>query len=398
MSRETEATSAESTEKQGVFDPKKIVGIQRPGETQITKIQKEETDEEDDDHSEEGSSEEGGGDEEEEEATQASEVTEEVESDDQEQSGQEEESQELESTEEEIESTSEESSQEDFNIYEFTEGEFESKEDLKKIANLFKEAPELKGMLDFYEKNGTLLPYLQATQVDVDKFSDIEILQQAFKHENADAGLTDEELLLLFEDEVMSKYSLDSDDETKIKLGQIRLRREAEKLRKELKEEQKALLLPKDREDAGKAKQQAESERKSKLEAQKNKLAFQIRKEVKDGKMEVKVSEEISVTLNVSPKKITELLDKTPDPSLFVDKTGRFDIRKMAMLADMDGFLNSVVNISETSGTKKFINKELRNRPSGGKSPLGQGAPNRVEKLDPRDPKSFKGAKIISRP
>lgn len=414
MAENAEAVAPEGGEAKKGFSFKDIVSIKRPGQKEATKVEipekKDDNEEGEEEVKDETPNDPSGG--EQEEAAVEEKPNNE---DENEESGSSEEAgegdggeEEALRQEEEIETpsgddgeVSEEDSDpapaEEFNIYEFTEGVFESKDELKRTSDLLKNNPELKQMLEFYEKNGTLLPYLQATQVNVDNFTDLQILQEAFKSENSDLGLTGEELMLMFEEDVLSKYDLESEDETRRKIGAARIKREAAKLRQELKEEQQALLLPKDRDRSVEIAEKLKADQQEKISAQKNKLAFQIRKEIKDGKLEVKVSDDVSVKLEASPKKISDLLDKNPDASLFLTKEGNFDIKRMAILTDTDAFISSVMSQAEVIGKKKFVAEELKGRKPAGKTPEGSGTPNEIKKLDPRDPRSFKGAKIINR-
>lgn len=393
--------------------------IKKPGESEFSdqtiNVPKPKEDESDE-HTDTGSTEEGGeeegGDETEsgdsQEATEGDESLQEAaevddDSEEEEEAGgsEKEVGDEEESSSEEEYSEVGDSDKKEFNALEFSDGEFETEAELKSHIDFLKENPELKGMIEYYRENGTLLPYLQATQIDVDKFSDIEILQEAHKSENENLDLSPDEQLLLFNDEVLSKYPIDDEDESVAKIAKIRLKKAAAKYREELKAEQEALKLPMDR-DVSKVTEALEAKSKEdakEKEIQKNKLGFALRKQVKDGKLTVKINDETSVTLDVSSKKISQLLEKTSDQSLFVDKEGNFDLQTMAFLTDKALFIETLSNNFEADGKKKFIKKEMKNRPEKKKSPEGEGqGKKRVERLDPTKISSLKGAKIIRKP
>lgn len=279
------------------------------------------------------------------------------------------------------------------NIFEITDGVFETEDELKRTSKLLKDNPELKGMLDFYEKNGTLLPYLQATQINPDSFKDEEMLWHQFKTENAELDLPEEDIRLLFEEDVLSKFNLDSNDDTRAKLGSIRMKKEANQIREKIKQDLKSLLLPKER-DVNDASKELDAQLAQKKEANKNKLAFQIRKEIKEGKIEVKVDDKISVKLDASPRKISTLLENISDPSFLMTKEGNFDLKRMAILSDPDAFIASVVGNSKVEGKKEFIQTELKGRKPTGKQ-QGNGAPEPLKKFDPRDSSTWKGIKSI---
>ena len=395
------------------FDLKGIIGVKRDDEKEFQKItfKKEEdektndsTEESEDDSSADEQSQaesEGGGENEsgsEESSSEEVSVTEDSE-DSSEESADDSSSDEQEESEQEESVDPEEQESEASqapNIYEITYGVFETEEELKSTSRLLKEHPELKGMLDYYEKNGTLLPYLQATQIDPDNFSDEEIIWQAFRGENAEFGLSDQELRLMFEEDVLSKYEADSEDESRVKIGAARMKKDAAKYRKDFKEDLAALLLPKERDVQGEAAEALEKQAAQKKEANKNKLAFQIRKEIKDGKIDVKLDDKNSVKLDVSPRKISELLESISDPSFLFDAEGKnFDIKRMAILADPDAFVKSVMKTSAAQGKADFVQEELKGRDPKSKKQQPSGGVDKIIGFDPKNPASFKGIKNV---
>lgn len=347
-----------------------------------------------DDDSEEGSEEDEGSEGEGEDQEEGSEEEEDDDSEEEESEGEDQDSEE--GSEEDGEDEEDELKTPEFNVFEETDGVFETIEELKETASLLKENPELKGMLDYYKENGTLLPYLEATQINPDDIGDIDILFENFKSEYGDVvkGLSSSELNQIFKEDILSNFDLDSEDPVRVKLAEGKLAQKAKKIREGIKEELALKRLPINR-DGKEAADKVAKEAKEKLESSKNKLAFQLRKEVKDGKMTIKVSEDVSVTQKVSPKKISELLDKTKDFSLFTNEKGDFDLVKMAILTDKDAFIESVIQDSAVSANKDFVRKELKKRKPKAKGPEGDSKPKKIEGfLDPTDIKSFKGAKI----
>jgi hypothetical protein len=384
------------------FDLKGITGVKSGDETEFKEVKFKEAEDESEESSEteevseETSSEKASAKEEvseaaEEEAEESSEEESEAEETETETEAETEAEEETESSEEEIKTEDEQSP---VNIYELSDGVFETEAEFKSTAKLLKENPELKGMLDFYEKNGTLLPYLQATQIDPDKISDESIMWESYKAENAGTDLDESDLRMLFEEDVLSLY--ETEDESRAKILAVKKKRAANELRERVKEDLKALLLPRQRdantEEDEEQKAQAEAERSAKQEASKNKLSFQIRKEIKDGKLDVKVNDQISVKLEVSPRKISQLLDSVSDPAFLQTKEGSFDLKRMAILADPDAFINSVVTSSKSEGKKEFVNTELKARPPKGKVPEGNGSPSKpIKRFDPRDKSTWGG-------
>ena len=334
----------------------------------------EETDEDDSEESDEDDSEES--DEEETDEDDSDEESEDTEDEDEEE------------TDEDLGSDSDETSEtQEFDVYDFTDGVFESKEDLKKTSELLKENPQLQQMLEFYQENGTLLPWLEATQIDVDSFSDLDILKESFRHENEDLGLTPTELDVLFEDEVLGKFNLESEDDKAKRLGEFRLKKEAAKVRKALKEQQQEFLLPAERDVEKQAKKDQEEADKQ-LTSAKNKLGFQIRKQIKDGKIKIQTSKDSFIEMKVSPKKLNSLVNNLQDVELFKGEDGNFDLRRMAIMSNVDAFISSITSDAEASGKNKFVKDKLKNRKPKGKrkqktvkDKLGQKPPTSLSDL-----------------
>jgi hypothetical protein len=97
----------------------------------------------------------------------------------------------------------------------------------------------IKKAVDYYEKYGTLQPFLEATQSDYDTIEDSQLLRMKFDKENSDLPAKTRERLFQKE---LEKYNLDSYEEDDIELGQALLKRDANKLRHSLKEEQTQFL------------------------------------------------------------------------------------------------------------------------------------------------------------
>lgn len=97
----------------------------------------------------------------------------------------------------------------------------------------------IKKAVEYYEMYGTLTPYLQATSVDYDSVSDLDIIKSEFEKQNQD--LSERARTRLFEKE-LEKYNLDAYDEDDAEVGKALLMRDANKLRTKLKEEQKQFI------------------------------------------------------------------------------------------------------------------------------------------------------------
>lgn len=97
----------------------------------------------------------------------------------------------------------------------------------------------IKKAVEYYEKFGSLKPYLEKADANYDEVSDVELLRKKFNEENPD--LSDKVKARLFEREI-EKYNLESYDEDELEIGTELLKRDAGKLRQELKEEQKQFI------------------------------------------------------------------------------------------------------------------------------------------------------------
>ncbi len=97
----------------------------------------------------------------------------------------------------------------------------------------------IKKAVEYYETYGTLQPYLEATSVNYDAVSDLDLVKAQFEKDNAD--LSERARTRLFEKE-LEKYNLDSYDEDDVEVGKALLMRDANKLRTRLKEEQQQFI------------------------------------------------------------------------------------------------------------------------------------------------------------
>lgn len=97
----------------------------------------------------------------------------------------------------------------------------------------------IKKAVEYYETYGTLQPYLEAASVDYDSVSDLDLVRAEFDKQNSD--LSERAKNKLFEKE-LEKYNLDAYDEDDAEVGKALLMRDANKLRKNLKEEQQKFI------------------------------------------------------------------------------------------------------------------------------------------------------------
>lgn len=102
------------------------------------------------------------------------------------------------------------------------------------------------GLLDYYEKEKDLTPYLEVKTVDYTKMPDIQIVERKLKEQYAKQGLSDEAVKLLVEDDMAAKFKLDEveNSEREVAISKARLQAEAAEYRKVLMERQQAFKAP----------------------------------------------------------------------------------------------------------------------------------------------------------
>jgi hypothetical protein len=130
-----------------------------------------------------------------------------------------------------------------------TEGRFSSLDELLELVD--QDAPEpsfkddfIKSAVEYYEKTGTLKPFLEAMQTDYDALEPMELMRHKLRQEYSD--LSNSAFEKLFRREVVDKYNLDEDqyEEEDVELGKQLLKKDAESLRQQLKSEQSKFLEP----------------------------------------------------------------------------------------------------------------------------------------------------------
>lgn len=130
-----------------------------------------------------------------------------------------------------------------------TGGKFESLdklladfEGLRTVAGKASKNDFIKDAVDYYDKHGTLNPYLEAKSIDYDKISEEEILRREFKKENPE--YSDKVFDKLFRQE-LAKYELEEDaDPEDVEILNEKKKVRADRLRKQYKEEQQKFFEP----------------------------------------------------------------------------------------------------------------------------------------------------------
>jgi hypothetical protein len=120
---------------------------------------------------------------------------------------------------------------------------------LEKVLSSFKKEELLKAygyeghalkVLDLINSPDGLAEYAKVMSVDYDKIPDERILEQKLREQYAPMGLSEEELSLLIDDELKSRYKQDAENysERDVQLGKIRLKADAAAQRQSLKSKQ----------------------------------------------------------------------------------------------------------------------------------------------------------------
>ena len=102
----------------------------------------------------------------------------------------------------------------------------------------------IKSAVEYYNANGNLTPYLEATALKYEDMSDEQIMRRNL--EKANPTLSKRAIERLYQKDVIDKYTLDEDkyDEDEVELGKELLQAEATKLRKQYVDEQKNFTQP----------------------------------------------------------------------------------------------------------------------------------------------------------
>lgn len=102
------------------------------------------------------------------------------------------------------------------------------------------------GAVEYYQQTGDLTPYLEAKSVDFNKIPEDAIVERKLREQYASQGLSGEELDLIVQDEINTRYKLDPDtySERETQLGRIRMKADAGLYRKEFIDRQNQFAPP----------------------------------------------------------------------------------------------------------------------------------------------------------
>ncbi len=234
-----------------------------------------------------------------------------------------------------------------------TNGRYSSLDELLELAE--KDAPEpqfkddfIKSAVEYYEKNGSLKPFLEAMQMDYDKMEPIELMRHKLRSDYSD--LSETAFNKLFKREVVDKYNLDEDtyEEEDVELGKQLLKKDAESLRQQLKSEQSKFLEPeKDGQDDS------------------LQLAEEWANRVQTDALTQQLLQSKAVTIDLdgeefnyeieNPQQVMEMtVDNSKFFNLFLNEEGEVDLAKwykvVAFALEPDVYERSLVNHGKTVG------------------------------------------------
>jgi len=226
----------------------------------------------------------------------------------------------------------------------------------------------IKQAVEYYEKTGSLTPYLEVKTVDYTAMADEEIMRRNLKEQYSD--LSEKAFDKLFKQQVTDKYKLNTDewDEDESELGRELLRTEASKIRSQYIEQQSRFKAPEPETDDSVAELMTKFQ-----ESVRN---SELTKTILDQKkISIKVGDD---QFNYELQSPTDIVDMTLDNdkffSQFADGQGGLDYAKWYKTAaysqNPEQFERSLINYGKALGRQE-ITKDIKNpsMPLGGDIP-----------------------------
>lgn len=217
----------------------------------------------------------------------------------------------------------------------------------------------IKNAVDYYKEHGTLKPYLEAFSVDYKTMSPEELVRRDLRREYSD--LSDSAFERLHKEQVLDKYKINAEehDEETVQYGMEMLKRDAEKIRAKLLDEQQKFVPP------------AREDVQAKLAEQTQKWERYV-KENPDVK---RLLETKNITIDVNgesynygidtPEEIVGMaIDNSKFWSLFADRDGNVNMQAFTEVAafakNRDQYRQSLISLGQTFGTQD-VKRELKN-------------------------------------
>ena len=278
-----------------------------------------------------------------------------------------------------------------FDISAETEGVIKDLNELKEVSQVLSD-PFFNKLYNYYKSTGDVKPFLDANSKDYSKMSDIDILKLKHLEDYKDFDLEPEVVSQLFEEEVLSKFEGKDDDGLEGKVALAKLKREAKKARSSFIETQNEFIAPtleeKPKIDEAEIVKQRNEARKL--------AANQLKDVVKGNKLSVEISEGVdAIKLDVDPSQVIEAaINPMEWMSRSIVKNGVTDWSTLSQMVaftnNPQGFLENLNKHGNNLGQKKFVEKNLKNKPkASGRKPT-----NSTSSSDPYSLEAFRNAKI----
>ena len=280
-----------------------------------------------------------------------------------------------------------------FDIGAETEGVIQDIDQLKEVSKVLSD-PFFKKMYDYYKNTGDIKPFLQANSTDYSKMSDVEILRIKHQEDYKDLDLSQDVMDHLFTEEVLEKFNGREDDSLEGKVALAKLKREANQARSAFVNTQNEFMAP----TLDGQPKVDEAEMVKQRNEQRRFAADQLKSVVKDNKLSVEVAEGVdALKLDVDPSKI---IDAALSPIEWLQKTvvkdGQTDWNKLSQLVafsnNPQGFKENLYKHGNNLGQKKFVEKNLKNKPKA----TGRKPTNGTAGLDPYSLEAFKNSNKIN--
>ena len=280
-----------------------------------------------------------------------------------------------------------------FDVGAETEGVIKDIDQLKEVSRVLSD-PFFKKMYDYYKDTGDIKPFLQANSTDYSKMSDVEILRIKHQEDYKDLDLSQDVMDHLFTEEVLEKFNGREDDSLEGKVALAKLKKEANQARSAFVNAQNEFMAP----TLDGQPKVDEAEMVKQRNEQRRFAADQLKGVVKDNKLSVEIAEGVdALKLDIDPSKI---IDAALSPVEWLQKTvvkdGQTDWNKLSQLVafsnNPQGFKENLYKHGNNLGQKKFVEKNLKNKPKA----TGRKPTNGTAGLDPYSLEAFKNSTKIN--
>jgi len=280
-----------------------------------------------------------------------------------------------------------------FDVGAETEGVIQDIDQLKEVSRVLSD-PFFKKMYDYYKDTGDIKPFLQANSTDYSKMSDVEILRIKHQEDYKDLDLSQDVMDHLFTEEVLEKFNGREDDSLEGKVALAKLKKEANQARSAFVNAQNEFMAP----TLDGQPKVDEAEMVKQRNEQRRFAADQLKGVVKDNKLSVEIAEGVdALKLDIDPSKI---IDAALSPVEWLQKTvvkdGQTDWNKLSQLVafsnNPQGFKENLYKHGNNLGQKKFVEKNLKNKPKA----TGRKPTNGTVGLDPYSLEAFKNSTKIN--